>query len=89
MLHIALSESALAARAEDMERPMRMDDREVEKALALAFLRTGHPGLALATVIIKSGFRVLARTALVVGCVALAPGGGPTTGLSALPGIHH
>jgi hypothetical protein len=67
---------------------MRAQDADAEKAIVLAFLRTGHPLLALATVIIKSVLRATGRLAILAACLTLSPGGGPIAALPAPPVIH-
>lgn len=48
-----------------------------ERAIAIAFLRSGHPWLAFGTVVIKSGVRVAIALTLVGGGLAI----GQITGL--------
>jgi hypothetical protein len=52
---------------------MRRQDNE--KELAIAFLRSGHPWLAFAIVIVKAGTRVVVTGALVAGALIIGPAG--------------
>ena len=66
---------------------MRTEECQAEKAIALAFLRKGHPWLAFGTVIVNSGARTINRMALLAICVVLGPGGGATAIVNSLPAL--
>ena len=68
---------------------MRDEDQVTEKVIVLAFLRTGHPGLAFATVMVKSAIKASRSIAIVAGCLAMGPGGGGEALIAAVRAIGH
>lgn len=56
---------------------MQADDGQVEKDIALAFLRGGYPRLAFATVVFKSGARIGGRVSLAAVCIVASMYGTP------------
>jgi hypothetical protein len=68
---------------------MREEDQDSERAIVLAFLRNGYPGLAFATVLVKSAIKTSRSVAMLASCIALGVGGGGAALLGVLQGLVH
>lgn len=68
---------------------MGQEDQGTEKAIVLAFLRKGHPGLAFATVLVKSAIRTSRSVAVVATCLFVGPYGGGEALVAAVRALAH